>query len=231
MEPEILGDVSWYQQGDCKCRFYIRTTSKHNFNNQLSQCNGILDLVKYTSPHIYVDEGLSGKILERPALQKLLKDANNKDIVIVSNLSRLATGPGPAKEIYKILLEKKVRVHYSDFDFHGALLNRPYREVLKIDKRKKVYRTLLKINTSRNLPKTTRRRNPTYGWKSDGKELVPVPEEQEVINRIRELRKIHPEFNLSQMCNLIDTSGIKIGKTKKCYPTTLKRLFKNNSIV
>jgi len=63
-----------------------------SIDDQIEKIKNIAKLKEFEEPVIYKDEGISGKSIQRPALQQLLKDIKNKKFyaIIFTKLDRLA---------------------------------------------------------------------------------------------------------------------------------------------
>jgi DNA invertase Pin-like site-specific DNA recombinase len=221
---QLLGESSWYEINNSNVRIYIRTGKKSSYPGFIEQLENCLALSPFPEPSIYVDECVSSKS-HQPAFIKLCQDLDENEYVIISNISRLTKNIEKAKEISKLFNDKKVNLIYYESSFYGNLDSKLYRQVKKIQIEQKIYKIFTK-----KYKKVVRNTQAPYGWKKENTKLIEVKEEQEIINRIKVIRSLNPDYTLSQMCRLIDVMGIKIGKTKKCYPMTLKRIFIHNNI-
>jgi len=76
----------------------------------------------YTAVETYVDDGYSGKNLERPALQKLITDAEagNFNVVLCYHNDRLSRDTRDALTITQDLLKHDVRFRFSNLDIDFA---------------------------------------------------------------------------------------------------------------
>ena len=72
----------------------------------------------YEAVETYIDDGYSGKNLDRPALQKLIKDAEagNFDVVLCYHNDRLSRDTRDALTITQDLLKHEVRFRFSNLD-------------------------------------------------------------------------------------------------------------------
>jgi site-specific DNA recombinase len=64
-----------------------------------------------------------------------------------------------------------------------------------------------------------------YGWRRDGKALVPVDTEQAVINRIREERTAG--YKLQQIANGLNGAGILTKTGSRWFPATVRNVLTN----
>jgi len=73
---------------------YVRTSTDTQHTSIINQTNQIKYYAEkngYTIKASYVDEGISGSSIEkRPALKRLLKNAEKGDTIVVTNLDRLS---------------------------------------------------------------------------------------------------------------------------------------------
>lgn len=78
-----------------KAALYIRVSTQEQIENysidsQKEKLEAFCKSKGWNIYDIYIDPGYSGSNLERPALQKLLQDLNNTDVVVVYKLDRLS---------------------------------------------------------------------------------------------------------------------------------------------
>ncbi|MEW6351576.1 MAG: recombinase family protein [Thermodesulfobacteriota bacterium] len=144
---------------------------------------------------IEADEGISGKSVEgRPAVKRVLQavDSRTVDAVIVFRTDRMSRNGLESLQIEKLfgdrgvaygsVTEGDVLGQGVDAEFLGFIragLNQRERQLVSL-------RT--KAALQRKKEKGERLGRPHYGWKVEGKKLVPVLSEQAVIGKVNELR-------------------------------------------
>ena len=75
-----------------RCATYLRvSTDRQDSANQQSDLDRYITFKTLSVVETYVDEGISGRKTERPALSRMLEDARKGrfDILVVSKLDRL----------------------------------------------------------------------------------------------------------------------------------------------
>lgn len=101
----------------CYCRVSTEEQVKFGFSIQAQKDS----LEKYCKENKYkyeffVDEGISASSMKRPALQKILSNINNYDMLLFTKLDRLSRNVLDANNINKILNDNKVVMKAIDED-------------------------------------------------------------------------------------------------------------------
>ena len=94
----------------------IRVDQNTSYVNQVKKCSEYVKQNNWALCDIYLDEGVSGNVIDRPELsQMLLNEAKGCfDIVVVSNADRLSRSTEGLSEICKILQDFRVTVRSAD---------------------------------------------------------------------------------------------------------------------
>ena len=112
------------------CAIYLRVSTerqadRYGLDSQLSACQDFADRNEYEVIEVYTDP-VSGQTLERPKLQKMLKDAEAGlfEVLITYDHSRLARRVSVASQIKDQLAEYDVHLKYvtmgDDYSPSGA---------------------------------------------------------------------------------------------------------------
>jgi len=74
------------------------------------------------------------------------------------------------------------------------------------------------------------RYKPRFGWRVENKQLIENPEEQMVIETIRQLIKDEPNISLSKTCRRLTSHEFSIRRSSKIYPITIKNIIEDNNL-
>lgn len=192
---------------------------------------------------IYEDAGISGKSMDRPSLQKLLKDMTKGSYVIVCDLDRLGRNTIEALQMLEMFKDKGINFVClnPDIDYStptGELIYVVLSAIAKLQRKniaKNVSVNMLRLSAAGKL----RSRSP-FGWKfiSKDKDLEPIPEQQAVIEKIK---RYHGDgLNLSQISKRLNAEGDYItltlnkkntDKTQQFYTQTVKDILVNLGLI
>ncbi len=190
--PEVLKLMITSPDG-LRAALYCRVSTQEqaiqgvSLNIQEHQMRNVAALdLHWKVAHIYRDEGKSAKTLNRPAIQRLLKDAAAKkfDVVMVFRLDRLVRSMRGLVELLKIFEQHKISL-YSVKEPHLSTTSPGGRMILYILtaiaewERDTIAERTLDGRRYKKAHGEVYSRIP-YGFKRDGKRLVPLGEEQEV---------------------------------------------------
>jgi site-specific DNA recombinase len=94
----------------------IRVDQNTSYVNQVKKCNEYVKQNNWTLCDIYLDEGISGKGIDRPELSQMLLNAAKGcfDIVVVSNADRLSRSLKDLSEMSNILNDFHVKIRSAE---------------------------------------------------------------------------------------------------------------------
>lgn len=181
---------------------------------------------------IETDEGLSGKSIKgRPAVQRVLQavDAREVDVVVVWKSDRMSRDGLESLQIEKLFLQKGVgylsvmegwltseSVDDEFMSFIRAGLNQRERKLTAV-------RTRHALQMKRERGERIGGR-PKYGWRVVNHELVPDPDEQEVLDRMRNLQT--KGYSTREIVQELTKDGITTRKGTTWTQTQVVRVLK-----
>jgi DNA invertase Pin-like site-specific DNA recombinase len=189
---------------------------------------------------LYEDAGISGKSMDRPALQKLLADMTKAEYVIVCDLYRL--GRNTMESLYMLNLFIDQGIYFvclnPDMDF-----STPFGELIYtfISALGRMERRNISMNVSANMQRISRegklRSRCPFGWKFVGKEkdLQPIKEQQDTLCKI--LKLYDEGVKIAVIARKLNEDGdnkcLHLNKKEKdkqqiFYPETVKNILKNH---
>lgn len=156
---------------------------------QRDRCTAYCTANGYTVGTVYEDAGLSGASTDRPGLQKALTSVcESKGILVVYSLDRLARNTRDAIEISERLnkssaelacVAQSINTHTSHGRFFFTLLA----AIATLEREQIAERTSVAMQSRQKRGHRMSRYAP-YGYRLDGRALVPEPEEQELARQI-----------------------------------------------
>lgn len=225
---------------------YCRVSTKMQVDDGLSldtQKEKIISHCRYrdlTLLGFYEDAGLSGKNMDRPALQKLLQDVTRDSYVIVNDCKRLGRDTIDSLTMLKHFLEKGVHLICLNFDIDFST---PVGEMMftVMCAYGKMERRDISANVSANMLRASRegrlRNRPPFGYKFVGKDkdFEVIPEQIIVLNKI--LVWHDQGINNSRISKYLNDSGdnlvLSLNKKEKkdkvqiFYPETIRNILKH----
>lgn len=197
-------------------RGYVRVSTQYqedgqSIETQVKRIQSHCDYKGLNLTKIYTDSGISGKNMNRPALQELMKDMTKGSYVIISDLSRLSRN---TKDALNMLEEFKTRGVYfvclsPDMQFDANPISELIFTILMAVH--KLERENVSKHVSMNMQRLSKeeklRSRPPFGWKFTGKEndMEEVPEQQAVRNKIIELHKQGNTY--SKIAQILNSNG------------------------
>jgi len=221
---------------------YCRVSSIHEQAIQgyslITQIETITKFAKDNKMHlrcIYVDGGVSGGKVHRPALDKLMEDLNEGMTVIVSTLNRLSRNLYGAVDFQRQLENKKCFLQVKDpcidtSNINGKLvfgILMSIAEYERVNGGKRISEVMSEMKKQgKNVTK------PPYGYTSLGKgNIVRNEKEQAMIAFLKKLRQTRTDMTLNQMCHFLDELEDPCRrKALRWHTSTLTRIFINNNI-
>lgn len=198
---------------------------------------------KLTLVKIYVDEGISGKDMDRPAIKLLLSEVSSGETLVTNDLSRVSRNLDDSVALLDFLKMKGVNLESIEEQFNSSIpeARSLFEEKVKLAQiereqvSKKVSESMNYLSEQGKL-----RSRPPFGWKfaGKGKSFEKCPEQQAVIGLIKEMH-IRGE-NLSRIAKSLNESGLShtltLNKKEKgtyqiFYPRTIKRILVDSGII
>lgn len=215
-------------------RVYARVSCKKQSERGISMEQQIEDIKNYCKEnHIHIlafyrDDSYSGKDADRPDFNRLLSEIQDGELFVVWDLSRFSRSAGFAITIAERLYERNIRLvsTQEEVDLSTAFGSEIFGQICLINQyeRKKISeRTSASLQY---LSKTKQLRSRAmFGWKYIGREfdLVKVPEQQAVIEKIVEMYK--QNMSLSGISCILNTEGFNSCLTLNKKPGAKKTKF------
>jgi len=117
-----------------KALIYCRVSSDrqvkegHGLETQEKRCRDYAERKGYTVDQVFKDEGVSGGLLERPAMQKLLqlleKNFFNNYIILIDDITRLARDIGVHTQLRVRLKAWDAKLESPNFEFNDTAENK-----------------------------------------------------------------------------------------------------------
>ena len=114
----MVGYISRTRKAALYCRVSSEEQAKFGFSikNQLDRLQTYCEEENITIVEVYMDEGFSAGTKKRPALQKMLEDKRNFDLVLFTKLDRFTRNVLDANEMLKELQAFNVNIKAIDED-------------------------------------------------------------------------------------------------------------------
>ena len=230
-----------------QCIIYCRVSTNYQINDGISlelqekKTTQLAHFNEWNIKGVYTDRGISGKLMNnRPELQKALNILQSKDVFMVYSLSRLSRSVFDTLKLMKKLSKKQVELVSITEQINTCS---PGGKV--------VFTIMLALNefesdlTSARVKDAMREKKergefvgrPSYGYKLEngkGSNLIKVPEEQKVIERIKEMRYgsiAHKSISYKKIAEVFNTEKIPCRQAKIWYPNTIKRIIEQKSVI
>jgi len=177
---------------------------------------------------LLMDEGLSGKNLNRPALQKLLTSCRTRtvDHVIVWKLDRLTRRTKHLLNLVEdVFLAKNIELHSVSESLdtstpHGRFVLTLFGGLAQMERELIGERTKSALEYKRQLGQPTS--HAPLGFRANGKKLrmVPVPEELDTVRRILDLWS--RGVSLRAMARSLNADSVPTKRGGRWYASTVK---------
>tara|TARA_R110001592_G_scaffold18816_5_gene77653 strand:+ start:4914 stop:6146 length:1233 start_codon:yes stop_codon:yes gene_type:complete len=190
---------------------------------------------------IYIDRGISGGSMEkRLSLDKMLKSLETGDWIIVNSVSRLARNTKDLLSIVEII--ENAGCHLLILDLNLDITSPSGKLILTlIGSQAQFEREITSERVKgvmQHLKKTGNlRTKPPFGWKmnqdhSTGASIhVREEKEQEIINKIRNLRNKYPDLTITNFTEKLNQEHLEPPrKSKKWYHRTVKDIMVREGI-
>ncbi len=169
-------------------------------DTQEAQCLAHVEGRGWRVRSMHRDEGLSGKVVDRPGLAAALADLRKGDVLLVVNRDRLARDMFLGELIRRQVAQAGARIHAlhgeavaGDDDSPEAVFVRQVLDaVAELARKQGAARTRHSMRTQQRQGKRMSHHTP-YGWQVDPEDparLVPHEEEQQ---RVRRVLRLHAE--------------------------------------
>lgn len=182
----------------------------------------------WTHAGTYREEGVSGAKVHRPELDRLLRDLDAIDVLVLPSLDRLGRSTRHLLELYEVLEDRDVslvslRESLDSTTPVGRLLRTVLSAVAEFERDLGRERTSAAI-AGRAHTDAKPWGTPAYGWKvGDDGHWEPVPEEIEV--RLRVMReRVERWLPYSTIARALNREGVKPRRGKAWSPTVIKRM-------
>ena len=192
----------------------------------------------------YKDEGISGKNTKRAELIEMLDNLVPGTTVIVTSISRLSRDIGDTRNIIETIKNKGCSLTILDLNVDtstamGDFMMNVMASVSQFERKQTAERVSATLNNMSREGKLITK--PRYGYKlikqcREGEhgdkisKIVEDPEEQEVINKIRNMIISDPKITTAAIVRKLEGEGIKIRKAKKIYHDTVKKIIEANDL-
>lgn len=214
---------------------YLRVSTETQASEGISllaqeqKCRQWSELNDYDVVEIHIDAGISGKSTSnRPALQDALKSIGKGDALVVYSLSRLSRSTKDTLSIAELLEKKKadlvsITERIDTLSSTGKMVFRLLSVLAEFERDQVSERTKLALAHKKSIGEKTGGSVP-YGYKldDDGKKLLPVPEEQEVIRSARKLKDAGN--SLRAIAKILAGKGFKTRNNKEFSAIQIQRL-------
>lgn len=180
--------------GYCRVSTTMQAQDGVSLDTQKDVITRYCNFKNYEVIKFYVDEGISGKTVERPALQELLKEAKRGDILVVASLSRLSRNTKDALNLFEEFKQRGIIFvcRDPDIDFTTAVGELMFTILMAVHK---LERETISKNVSINMQRLSKegklRSRPPFGYLFAGKDkdYEPCPKQMPVREKIIELYK------------------------------------------
>ncbi len=187
--------------------------------------NNIIILEKFS------DEGISGRSIERRhSLVRMLENLKPNYVVVCSNCSRLSRDTQDLLDINKRIEKANASLIILDIQLDTTTpIGRMILTLMSSLNQFEVEQTSDRVSKVMNhLSKEGKLiTKPCYGYVRVNKELVEKPDEQIVIQIVKNLLKEYPDLNNNQITNILNKRGFTNRKEKPFHASTVKSIIEN----
>jgi site-specific DNA recombinase len=205
-----------------------------SLDNQEARIRAYSDSQEWELVRIYREEGVSGKTMKRPRLCEMVQDieGGKVDCVLVYRVDRLTR---KQKDLWHLLEDvfeangvgfKSVIEPFDTTTAQGKAFLGMLAVFAQLERDTIAERTrdalAMKIANGENVGA------PAYGYRIEDGELVPIPEEQEILARIRKLRSGRRPKTYKDVAELLNQEGVPTKRGGgKWYPSTVRMVLRN----
>lgn len=209
-----------------RCYTRVSTTSQaqegESLSAQIARMEKHCEYKGYKIVGVYTDEGISAKnMVGRPQLQKLLKDIQKDEILLVTDLSRLARHAGQALLLLDDLQAKGIvfQCLNPEIDFSSAFGKFMFTVLSALAEMERANVSAHTKQTMQHLKETARLRTvPPFGYKfvAKDKDHEPDPEQQVVLKKIITMHEDGlSDWKIAQMLNMEGDNKVLKPRGKK----------------
>ena len=183
--------------------------------------------------NIYRDAGISGGIRDRPELNAMLKSLLPGMKVVITDIDRIARNSEHFLNIKNNIHDKGCSMYIINrsLDTNNADAQLIISMLASIAEAERINtKARIKAVMKDMKDRGVLRCKPRFGWRVENKQLVENPEEQIVIEAIRQLIAEDAKMSLSEICRRLTAYGFCIRKSAKIYPTTVKNIIEANNL-
>jgi len=219
-----------------RARCYLRVSTdeqaKEGFSlaAQEEKCKQFIEFHDWTYDGVYKDDGYSGKDLKRPAMQRLLNDAKQKefDILVVYRLDRLTRSVVDLHYLLDLFDKHKIKFKsatepYETTSAIGRLFVSIVGSIAQWERENLAERVRMGMERRAAEGKWNGSAIP-YGYRLEGDRLVIEPEEAELVRRIFSMYK---QYGMDTIANKLNDEGLKTRKGKHWDPNVIKYMLSN----
>lgn len=182
---------------------------------------------------VYVDAGVSGTLIDRPELARLVLDARSQlfESVVVYDLDRLARDLVVQETIVGELSNAGVELHsVNQPNLEGDDPSRVFaRQIFGAAAQLHKAMTVLRLSAGRNASKERLgycEGQPRFGFRREkGGTIAPHPSEQEAVDVIRRLRGGSHPASYRAICDELERKGLRPRRGRRWYPNTVRRIY------
>jgi site-specific DNA recombinase len=210
---------------------YTRVSTMYQADNfslkeQEYECARYCEINNLKIVGIYTDVGISGAILNRPELKRMLREVHPGTTIVVRYLSRLSRDTKDLLELKEIVDKLQVKLHIIDMNVdldsaHGLMM-------LTVMGALSTYEKDMISERVRNGMAEAKREGRLltkahYGYKIENKQEVENPEEQKVVSFIRELITTEPHISYAEIVRrLANTSFVNRNGNKFSHSSVIE---------
>ncbi len=180
----------------------------------------------------FIDDGYSDATLDRPGLQKLIKESGSKrfDVVLVAKMDRIARDFYYSLFIEKELLINEIEIISVSEPVSGNdPMNTAFRQLMAVFAQ--LERDMITVRMSNGRKQkasqggySSGRAALEYYAKRGAKKLRVDSNKARAAKRTFELRAKHPEWSLRQLAECLNEEGYTTAQGKKLGPMQIKRI-------
>lgn len=210
-------------------RLYIRVSTNLQVKDGVSietQKKRLEDYCRYNNYSIaktYIDEGLSGKSINRPALLEMINELQKEDIVLVYSLSRFSRNTKDALSLIEEINKKGAYFQCLDpqIDLASPIGRCLFTILMSFNQLERENTSkLISDNMKRLSAENKLRPKPPFGYRFIAKDKDYEPYEPELAI-VRKIKQLHEEgMRTYHICKEI----IKIDNSKKWQATQIQRI-------
>ncbi|GGD02335.1 recombinase family protein [Pontibacillus salipaludis] len=219
-----------------KAALYVRVSTEEQADDGYSIDGQIQSLKEYCTKmnheivEVYKDEGISAKSLNRPALQKMLRDlnSNNFDLILTWKFSRISRKQVDLLNVIEDLVNHNVTLYSvsENIDYntsHGKVMMQILGSFAEFERNQMVENVTLGMKQRAREGKWNG--GSVLGYKSEDKELYILEEEAETVRKIFSLYLEGKGYKA--IANHLNHRGYKTKKNRQFSVTSVRTILHN----